>query len=78
LGERETSELREQFIAVFGHGLRNPLASITAGARVLTKEDQKETSSEIPGLKRSPQSLQPFLNRRKNRDNLRSDAGDRL
>jgi phosphoserine phosphatase RsbU/P len=107
LGERETSELREQFIAVLGHGLRNPLASIAAGARVLTKEDQKETSSEIPGLiqksvarmsalidnvldfargrlgsgitlKRSPQSLQPILNRKKNRDNLRSDAGDRL
>jgi signal transduction histidine kinase len=33
--ERETAELREQFIAVLGHDLRNPLASITAGAAVL-------------------------------------------
>ncbi len=33
--ERETSELREQFIAVLGHDLRNPLASISAGARIL-------------------------------------------
>ena len=31
LGERETSELREQFIAVLGHDLRNPLASIARG-----------------------------------------------
>ena len=30
--EHEASELREQFIAVLGHDLRNPLASISAGA----------------------------------------------
>ena len=29
-GERENAELREQFIAVLGHDLRNPLASISA------------------------------------------------
>ena len=34
LGERETSELREQFIAVLGHDLRNPLASISAGTQL--------------------------------------------
>ena len=33
--ERETAELREQFIAVLGHDLRNPLAAISAGARIL-------------------------------------------
>ncbi len=33
--EQTSSELREQFIAVLGHDLRNPLASISAGARVL-------------------------------------------
>jgi signal transduction histidine kinase len=37
LNERETSELREQFIAVLGHDLRNPLASIDAGAKLLLK-----------------------------------------
>jgi signal transduction histidine kinase len=37
LNERETSELREQFIAVLGHDLRNPLASIDAGAKLLVK-----------------------------------------
>jgi signal transduction histidine kinase len=37
LGERETSELREQFIAVLGHDLRNPLASISAGTALLMR-----------------------------------------
>lgn len=33
--EREVAELREQFIAVLGHDLRNPLGSIAASALVL-------------------------------------------
>lgn len=33
--ERETSALREQFIAVLGHDLRNPLSGISAGAQLL-------------------------------------------
>jgi signal transduction histidine kinase len=37
LGERQVAELREQFIAVLGHDLRNPLASIDAGIRLLGK-----------------------------------------
>jgi signal transduction histidine kinase len=36
--ERQSSELREQFIAVLGHDLRNPLASIDAGASLLVRE----------------------------------------
>ena len=36
--ERQTSELREQFIAVLGHDLRNPLAAISSGMRLLQKE----------------------------------------
>ena len=35
LDEREVGELREQFIAVLGHDLRNPLAAIAACGRVL-------------------------------------------
>ncbi|MBM7486810.1 sigma-B regulation protein RsbU (phosphoserine phosphatase) [Bradyrhizobium canariense] len=35
--ERQNAELREQFIAVLGHDLRNPLASIAAGARLMLK-----------------------------------------
>ena len=37
LDARQTAELREQFIAVLGHDLRNPLASIDAGAKLLGK-----------------------------------------
>jgi signal transduction histidine kinase len=33
--ERSRSELREQIIAVLGHDLRNPLAAIGSGARIL-------------------------------------------
>lgn len=35
---KNESELREQFIAVLGHDLRNPLASILSGARILGEE----------------------------------------
>jgi signal transduction histidine kinase len=37
LSERHAAQLREQFIAVLGHDLRNPLASIQAGGRLLAK-----------------------------------------
>lgn len=37
LDQREAAELREQFIAVLGHDLRNPLASIDAAGRLLRK-----------------------------------------
>ena len=38
LAEHETATLREQFIAVLGHDLRNPVASLDAGIRLLHKE----------------------------------------
>jgi signal transduction histidine kinase len=50
LSERETSELREQFIAVLGHDLRNPLASIAAGAKILATTASKDAANEIVGL----------------------------
>jgi sigma-B regulation protein RsbU (phosphoserine phosphatase) len=45
--ERETSELRELFIAVLGHDLRNPLASISAGARILLRRPRDETETRV-------------------------------
>jgi signal transduction histidine kinase len=36
--ERKTTELREQFIAVLGHDLRNPLFAISAGAEMLLRK----------------------------------------
>lgn len=50
LNERETAELREQFIAVLGHDLRTPLASIISGADLLSK-------------KSLDQSVEPVVNR---------------
>jgi sigma-B regulation protein RsbU (phosphoserine phosphatase) len=41
--EHETSVLREQFIAVLGHDLKNPLAALAAGVRLL---DQREALSD--------------------------------
>ena len=40
--QREEAELREQFIAVLGHDLRNPLASISAGTRLIQKSKLDE------------------------------------
>ena len=53
LTERSGSELREQFIAVLGHDLRNPLASIDAGARLLSRHPLDAKSAEIVGLMQS-------------------------
>jgi sigma-B regulation protein RsbU (phosphoserine phosphatase) len=48
--ERADSELREQFIAVLGHDLRNPLASITSGVHMLGKESLSERGNKVVGL----------------------------
>ena len=45
--ERETSKLRDQFIAVLGHDLRNPLASISGGARLLLKDPQSARGKRL-------------------------------
>lgn len=45
--ERTTADLREQFIAVLGHDLRNPLASIVGAARLLRREVQSEKATRV-------------------------------
>lgn len=50
VGERQSSELREQFIAVLGHDLRNPLASIDAGANMLLRTPLDDKARNIVGL----------------------------
>jgi sigma-B regulation protein RsbU (phosphoserine phosphatase) len=45
--ERETANLREQFIAVLGHDLRNPLAAISAGARILQRSGALRDHKEL-------------------------------
>src|SRR3569623_753571 len=42
--QREDAELREQFIAVLGHDLRNPLANISAWIRLIQKSKLDEST----------------------------------
>jgi PAS domain S-box-containing protein len=39
--DRQAAELREQFIAVLGHDLRSPLASVASGTRLLTRHPEQ-------------------------------------
>ncbi|MFJ7836439.1 DUF2254 family protein, partial [Methylobacterium sp. NPDC097213] len=48
--ERVTAELREQFIAVLGHDLRNSLASIDSGAKLLARENPSERERTVLDL----------------------------
>jgi sigma-B regulation protein RsbU (phosphoserine phosphatase) len=45
--QREDAELREQFIAVLGHDLRNPLAAISAGVQLIQKSPLDERARTI-------------------------------
>jgi signal transduction histidine kinase len=47
LDERRTATLREEFIAVLGHDLRNPLAAIEAGMKQLRKTPLNDKASRI-------------------------------
>lgn len=60
--ERETAALREQFIAVLGHDLRNPLASIDAGLRMLARRELDDRSRSVVKLARtSTQRMQELI-----------------
>jgi signal transduction histidine kinase len=50
LDEQNTSAIREEFIAVLGHDLRNPLASISGGVSLLRKEALSERGEQILAL----------------------------
>jgi signal transduction histidine kinase len=50
LDARTAAEVREQFIAVLGHDLRNPLASIGAGTQLLQKAPLDEKARSIVAL----------------------------
>ncbi|ORE94775.1 GAF domain-containing sensor histidine kinase [Aurantimonas sp. 22II-16-19i] len=52
LGERRMAELREQFIAVLGHDLRNPVASIDSGMKLLLRQPLDERSHQVVTLVR--------------------------
>jgi sigma-B regulation protein RsbU (phosphoserine phosphatase) len=50
LDERATSSLREQFIAVLSHDLRNPLSAISVGAELLLKTAPNDRARSIATL----------------------------
>ena len=50
LDARQTAELREQFVAVLGHDLRNPLASIDAGAAMLLRTPLDARATDVVRL----------------------------
>ena len=53
-GERETAQFREQFMAVLGHDLRNPLAAIRSGADILAIDPpDRETADVVSIIQRS-------------------------
>ncbi len=47
LDAQQTAELREQFIALLGHDLRNPLSSILSGAQLLMKRSKDPSINGI-------------------------------
>ncbi|MBB6511112.1 signal transduction histidine kinase [Rhizobium soli] len=48
--EQEVASIREQFIAVLAHDLRNPLASMTAGTRMLPKAPLDDRARSVVAL----------------------------
>src|SRR5215218_4032134 len=50
LDERETAQLREQFFAVLGHDLRNPLNAVRGGAELLTMMPLPEKAVPVVAL----------------------------
>ncbi|MET0622253.1 MAG: GAF domain-containing sensor histidine kinase [Pyrinomonadaceae bacterium] len=50
LDERETAQLREQFIAVLGHDLRNPLNAVRGGSELLQLMPLDEKAAPVVAL----------------------------
>jgi signal transduction histidine kinase len=70
--EKKTAEVREQFIAVLGHDLRNPLASIAGGLRLLRKKVDTEGENWIKLLQGSVNRMSGMI------DNVMDFARARL
>jgi len=62
LKEREVAELREQFIGVLGHDLRNPLGAIAMGASTLAASSLTEEQADTVGMmKRSVERMSDLI-----------------
>ncbi|PZX19017.1 signal transduction histidine kinase [Palleronia aestuarii] len=52
--ERETAKLREEFIAIVGHDLRNPIAALGAGLRLMERQMPEGPAHDmLPEMKRT-------------------------
>lgn len=51
--EREMARIQEEFVAVLGHDLRNPVAAFDAGLRLLAKEPQTDKARDLLPLMRA-------------------------
>jgi signal transduction histidine kinase len=71
LDARQTAQLREQFIAVLGHDLRNPLQTLSVGTTVLARTPER-TSDILPLMHKSVQRMAELI------DNLMDLARGRL
>jgi phosphoserine phosphatase RsbU/P len=70
--QRREAELREQFIAILSHDLRNPLASISAGIRLLEKKTKPEDASFLVMMQKSVLRMSSLI------DNVMDFARGRL
>lgn len=61
LDARQTAELREQFIAVLGHDLRNPLASVGAIGEILCRRPDPEVAKYGARLRANTQRMSRLI-----------------
>lgn len=61
--ERETAELREQFIAVLGHDLRTPLGAILSGTELLARRIESPAERQVvERMRRSAKRIAGLVN----------------
>ena len=61
--ERELGRLREQFVAILSHDLRNPVASIASGVSLLERDEPSEKAVKVLGhMRRSCQRMSGLIN----------------
>ncbi len=61
--EQHISELREQFVAVLGHDLRNPLAAIISGVRLIGRTKLEDKASRlVPMIQASASRMNDLIN----------------
>ncbi|WP_144096424.1 PAS domain-containing sensor histidine kinase [Croceicoccus sediminis] len=61
--QRSEAELREQFLAVLGHDLRNPLAAVSSGVSILSRRLEDPAHLEVvDGMRQSTSRMVELVN----------------